>query len=436
VGDELDWLPRGEKVRVRSLQNHDRQVDEIHRGQRAAINLAGVRHEEVIRGQELATPGYLVPARVMTLRLHCLADVRRPIKHRAPVRFHIGTAEVMGTLSLLDCDAIEPGGWGLAQVFLEEPAVAVWGQPFVIRGPSATQTLGGGQVLQPVARKVRRRHLDILERVERLWSGDARERARLAAWFGGLAGITLADLVRSASLGPEQAQEIVTRLKEEGELMEVVAGTGRRLLLHADILKDLDDKILQVLGRFHENYPLVTAHDRQKVESQLDYLAEETLVHAAVTRLLEASRLVGDLRRIARADYKPKLSVNQRRLKERLIAAYREGGFQPPDPTSFAGQAGGNADHLADIFELCVTEGYLTVIAEGLYLYADTETEMRRRVRDKLAEAPRLTVADIRDLLGTTRKYAVPLCEYLDRIGLTRRQGDYRTLAEDHSPQR
>src|SRR5205807_6960827 len=113
VGDEVDWLPRGERVRVRSLQNHDQPVQEIHRGMRAAINLAGVRHEDVVRGQELATPGYLVPARTVTVRLHCLADARRPIKHRAPVRFHLGTAEVMGTVSLLDCDTVEPGRWGL-----------------------------------------------------------------------------------------------------------------------------------------------------------------------------------------------------------------------------------------------------------------------------------------------------------------------------------
>ena len=163
VGDEVDWLPRGERVRVRSLQNHDKAVEEVHRGMRAAINLAGVRHEDVIRGQELATPGYLVPSKVLTVRLHCIADMHRPIKHRMPVRFHIGTAEIMGTVALLDCDTIEPGQWGLAQVFLNEPATATWGQPFVVRESSATQTVGGGQVLQPVTGKIRRRHF-------RFWS--------------------------------------------------------------------------------------------------------------------------------------------------------------------------------------------------------------------------------------------------------------------------
>src|SRR5262249_38268555 len=156
IGDEVEWQPRGERVRVRSLQNHDKPVEEVHRGMRAAINLAGVHHEDVVRGQEVATPGFLVPSRTLTVRLHCLTDVRKPIKPRAPIRFHVGTLEIMGAVALLDCDTIEPGGWGLAQIFLEEPATATWGQPYVIRGPSATYTLGGGQVLQPVAKKIRR----------------------------------------------------------------------------------------------------------------------------------------------------------------------------------------------------------------------------------------------------------------------------------------
>src|SRR5262245_32735644 len=338
VGDEVEWLPRGDKVRVRSLQNHDQPVQEVRGGRRAAVNLAGVHHEDVLRGQEIATPGYLVPSRVVTVRLHCLADMRRPIKHRMPVRFHIGTAEVMGTVALLDCDTIEPGKWGLAQVFLEEPATATWGQPFVVRESSATQTLGGGQVLQPVARKVRRRHLEVLERIERLWTGSPKERALTVAWFGGFGGFTAADLVRGAGLGPDEAESLIAGLKVGGELAELAVGPARRRLLHRDLIGDLETRLLAILDRLHEQFPLVTTHDRNKVQSQLDYVGDEALVHAAVERLLQTRRLVGDLRRVGRADFKPKLSTNLRKLKDKLIAAYREARFQPPEPASFAPQ--------------------------------------------------------------------------------------------------
>jgi selenocysteine-specific elongation factor len=430
VGDEVAWQPRGEIVRIRSLQNHDQAVEEVHRGMRAAINLAGVHHEDVIRGQEVATPGYLVPSRVLTVRLHCLADARRAIKHRLPVRFHVGTAEVMATVSLLDVDAIEPGGWGLAQLFLDEPATATWGQPFVIRGSSATQTLGGGQVLQPVAKKIRRRHLEMLERIERLWSGSAEERARTVAWFGGVHGFTPADLVRSAGVTSDEAVTLIDRLKTAGDLVEIAAGQARKLLLHADVLKELDERILNVLARLHAEFPLMTQHDRQKVQSQLDYVGDEGLVHAAVERLIKQKRVVGDLRRIARSDFKPKLSANLRKLKDKVEAAFKEARFQPPEPASFAPQAGGNAANLRDLFEVCVAEGLLVPIADDLYLHAEVEAEMRQKLRERLAESgPGLTVAEIRDLLGTTRKYAVPICEYLDRAGVTKREGDLRVLA-------
>jgi selenocysteine-specific elongation factor len=430
VGDELQWQPRGEMVRVRSLQNHDRPVDEVHRGMRAAINLAGIRHEDVVRGQELATAGYLQPSRVVTVRLHCLREMKRPIKHRGPVRFHVGTSEIMGTVSLLDCDTVQPGEWALAQLFLEEPATTTWGQPFVIRGPSATVTLGGGQVLQPIGHKVRRRHLDVLERMEKLWTGDAEQRALTVAWFGSYGGMTQADLVRGANLGPDEAPAMIQKLRDAHRLVGVTAGPNRQILLHADIVSELDERILAELGKLHEENPLMTSHDRQKVQAQLGYIGDDALVHSEVDRLLKAKRLVGDLRRIARADFKPKLSANLRKLKDRLIQAYQEGRFQPPEPASFANQAGGNAGNLKDLFDVCMAEGFLVQIDANTYLHASAEAEMRRRVAERLANGAGATVAEIRDLLGTTRKYAVPFCEYLDRIGVTRREEDLRFLAQ------
>jgi selenocysteine-specific elongation factor len=347
-----------------------------------------------------------------------------------PVRFHVGTLEGMGTVSLLDCDSIEPGQWGLAQIFLEEPATAVWGQPFVVRSSSATQTLGGGQVLQPAAKKVRRRHLDSLERIEKLWTGDALERARSVSWFGGFSGFSPADLVRGANVGPDEVEGVIVALRESGDLVELTVGAGRRVLLHSGMLKELEERVLQVLARLHEQSPLMTAHDRQKVQSQLDYVGDEQLVHATVDRLIKAKQVVGDLKRIARADFKPKLSANLRKLKDRVVAAYLDGRFNPPEPASFANQAGGNAASLKDLFEVCVADGDLVRITDDVYLHAEVEAEMRRLVREKLAEGGAgLTVAEIRDMLGTTRKYAIPLCEYLDRIGLTRREGDLRVLA-------
>ncbi len=138
---------------------------------------------------------------------------------------------------------------------------------------------------------------------------------------------------------------------------------------------------------------------------------------------------MGDQQRIALADFKPKLSSALRKLRDKIIDLYQQSRFTPPERLSFAGAAGGNAANLQDLFDVCVAEGYLCKIAEDIYLHAETETELRRLVLSALDAGKALTVADIRDLLGTTRKFAVPICEYLDRLGLTERQGDLRYAA-------
>jgi len=428
VGDELEWLPMKEIVRVRSLHSHDQPAEEIHHGQRAAINLAGVAHHQVERGQELATPGYLVPSRVLTVRLQTLATHRRPIKHRLQLRLHIGTAEAMATVSLLDCDHVGADGWALAQLFLEYPVTAVWGQPFVLRDSSAEHTLGGGQVLQPVAEKIRRRHIATLERVENLWNDDALIRTENVAWFGGFAGSSTADFVRGAGVRPSEVDGLIARLTDSGKLVELVAGT-RKLLLHTDRLSEIETRILDVLGQLHSQSPLLTTHDRQSVLSHLAYIQDEGLLQAITDRLIKAKRIVGDSRRIARADFKPKLSVNQRKLKDQIVEATRAAAFQPPDPSSFAAGAGGNASSLKDIYEVAIAEGLLVRVTNEIYLHAEMAEQMRSRLKDRLANGVGATVAEIRDLLGTTRKYAIPLCEYLDRTGITRRDGDLRYWA-------
>ncbi|OWK47268.1 selenocysteine-specific translation elongation factor [Fimbriiglobus ruber] len=433
VGDELDWHKGHgavESVRVRALHNHGRPVDDVRRGQRAAINLAGVPIEEVARGQVLATTSYLVPSKVLTVRLRALADSPRAIRHRLPTRLHIGTAEVMATTSVLDLDQIDPGKWAIAQLFLAEPVAAVWGQPFVLRDSSAEHTLGGGQVLQPVATKLRRRHLASLERVEQLWADDPAIRAAAAGWFAGFDGFKADDLTRTAGIGPDALGETLARLIAGGKIVELVLPHARRLLMQADRVAELETRILDVLSGFHAENPLATNHERGKVLSRLDYVGDEALLQAVTDRLIKRKAAVGDARRVAQADFKPKLSANQRKLKDRIVEDHRAAGFQPPEPQSYVNHTGGNLAALKDIFEVACAEGHLVRVTNDIYLHADADAEMRRAVAQRLRAGPGATVAEIRDLLGTSRKYAVPFCEYLDQIRVTKREGDLRLSAD------
>ena len=430
VDQELEWHRghgQSELVRVRGLNRHGKTVAEIHRGQRGAINLAGIPLESVHRGQELAKPGYLRPSRVLTVRLLALDSAKRAIQHRLPCRLHLGTAEVLATVSVLDRDAIDPGDWALAQVFLDSPVTAVWGQPFVLRDSSAERTLGGGQVLQPTATKLRRRHVEHLDHAEKLWSDDPETRATAFAWFAEFHGFQPDDLVREVGVEPDAVAGVAERLKSTGVIVELELPPHRKLSIHAGRLADLGERILTTLAGLHAELPLFTSHERAKVVGLLDYVGDEGLLQATVDRLIQSKKVVGDAKRIARTDFKPKLSANQRKLKDKIVEEHRTTGFAPPEPKSFAPQAAGNAKGLNDIFEVACAEGFLVRVTHEIFLHADVEARMRATLANAFVSKSGLTVAEIRDLLGTTRKYAIPICEYLDRVGITRRNGDLRS---------
>jgi selenocysteine-specific elongation factor len=247
VGDELELLPGKMQVRVRSIQNHNRAVDEACRGQRAALNLdGGVGVADIKRGQELARPGYLVPSSTLTVRLQCMGGVKQWIAHDARVHFHAGTTAVVGKVALLDCQSIEPGRLGLGQAFLDEPITTVWGQPFVIRDLQTGIVLGGGRILQPVARKVRRRNVKLVECLDSLGSDDMELRCLTAALLSGPAGIVPADLVRDAGVAPDEAAALLERLRVRGDLVAVTQGPGGpEALVHVSAIRPVEDRLQQ-----------------------------------------------------------------------------------------------------------------------------------------------------------------------------------------------
>ncbi len=434
VGEEIEWLPSKASVRVRSLHNHDQVVDEVHRGQRAAINLAGISLDQVWRGQELAKPGYLQPTRVLSIYLQPAKSIRKPLKHRTPVRVHLGTMETTAILSLLDCDQLQSGQWGLAQLFLDDPVVAIWNQPLILRDSSAEHTLGGAKVLQPNPVKIRRRHFSMLERMEKLIGPDPLQRILAVAWFAEQRGVERTALIREAGIVPTEVDSLLQKLVDQGQLVEIVCPQKR--FIHPEWLKEWEQRILTALKTMHHANPLMTSHDRLKVIANFGFLEDDPFLQYVVDLLIKNRSILGDAKRIADAEFKPKLSNNQRKLKDKVVETHRLSGFTPPEPSSFTTQAGGNVNNLKDIFEVAVAEGWLIKIHDDFYLHSESESRMRERIAEAFkGRDSGLTVAEIRDLLGTTRKYAVPLCEYLDRIGFTRREGDLRLLNPDQFSQ-
>lgn len=427
IGDELVIEPGGHRVRVRGLQNHDQTVDEVHRGQRAAINLVGVRHDEICRGQELASPGHLVPSKLLTVRLNLLESAPRPLKHRGRVHFHLGTAELMASVVLLDRDELLPGDWAPAQLFLNRPVVSTWQQAFVIRSESPVVTIGGGQVLDPQAIKIRRSDAARVARLADLWSSDPIVRASAALYFNGLRPWQPLDLARAA--GIDDVDGTARQLAERGELVEIAVSPTRRVRAHRDVLREVSQRIEELLKKLHEQNPLQALFDPARIYQRLEYLGESGVLEATLTALGDEGRVRWTERGVALASHGPQLSRNEQRLLEELIERYRAAGFEPPTIKEVQSATAKNQAAVPQLLALAASEGELVPITNEYYLHAESEARMRELLRERLADGSGLTVSQIRELLSTTRKYAVPLCEYLDRSGFTRRQGDVRVLA-------
>ena len=438
VGDEVEWLPAGKIVRVRSLEAHGRRTECVRRAQRAAIGLAGVHHKEIARGHELATPGYLKPATLLTVRLQVRRDSPLPIKHRSRVRLHIGAAEIIATVSLLSGTSAVPGESADAQLFLAGPATASCGQPFILRSVSPLATLGGGQVLAAgggLHRPIPRRHLDRFLRMEDLATNDDPvKRAAAALWFQDLEPWTNLDLCRDANIELEAVEKILSQLRSSGDLVELPLAAQRVARLHSDRVKTLGNRLAAEIRRYHEEHPLRSAMPRPLFGQALHFPGEEALLDAVIAWAAEQNLVTASALGVALREFQPRLSKRERSLLEEIVTAFEQARFQPPTPAELAQKTAESQSKILQIIELAVEDGRLAHLGGALYLDSDSERTLRSRVTERLNETGEITVGEIRELLETSRKFALPFCQYLDRIRITRRKGDLRVAAGGAKP--
>ena len=428
LADELVIQPGEIPVRVRGIQNHTRNVEEVRRGQRAAINLAGVHHNQLQRGCELAARGHLSPSRLLSVSLSLLDSAPRPLKHRARVRLHVGTAELMASVKLLDRDLLEPGNSAPAQLFLGRPAVTTWGQPLVIRSESPVMTIGGGHVIDPNASKLRRKRESVLTTLEELRSDDPMVRSSAAVYFAGFGRWEPADLARTA--GVDEVEGVCRELVERGDLLQIVVSPTRTIRIHRRAFEELADRVEAVLATMHQDSPRRSQLDRSRLANRFVYL-DAPLFDALLGSMSRAGRIELTQRGVALADYRPQLSNNERKLLDEILQTYRAAEFRPPSVEQVKAGAAKNQAAVPELIELAAEEGRLVKVSRDFYLHADVESRMRELLATRLSGGKGLTVSEIREVLSTTRKYAVPFCEYLDQIGVTQRQGDVRVLKVD-----
>ncbi|MCP3903622.1 MAG: selenocysteine-specific translation elongation factor [Planctomycetes bacterium] len=419
VGDELELHPAGTTVRVRGIQTHGRDAECVRRGQRAAINVTGAHHTDIRRGHELASPGYLRASTAVTVQLRVLPGSPWPLRQRARVRLHLGTREVIASVRLFRGTELAPGEAGPARLVCTEPVVARCRQPFVVRAESPLCTIGGGTVLQPIATDIKRRDAAAIERLGEL--GDADDGVRVGAAIRNYAtqSWTQRDLCRDADVDLESVPALLATLERSGVLVDRV---------HRDVLEAVRERVRAVVAAHHAAAPLEAAIPRKRVLTKLAYLPEE-LLRSVMDSMMADGALRGDGSTVALPEFAPALTGGQRKLHERVVEAYRSAAFRPPTPTALAGELGASETQLRPIIDLCVSEGHLVRVTGDMLLHSEHEQELRTRIIGRLETGEKLTASEIKTMLDTTRKFAMPICEYLDQAGVTRREGDLRVLA-------
>ncbi|MCE9528436.1 MAG: SelB C-terminal domain-containing protein, partial [Planctomycetales bacterium] len=434
VGDELVIEPGGIAVRVRGLQSHDQAAEEVHRGQRAAVNLAGVHHDAIRRGQELAAPGHLLPSKLLTIDVSLLSDVPQ-LKNRTRLRVHLGTAEILATIVLLDKERLLPGESGLAQLYLAEPAVATFNEPLVLRSESPVATIGGGRVLEPNAQRLRRPDEEAIAQVRLLKSEMPMERAAASLYLAGTKDWREADLPRIAGVprGTNVREELLAR----GLLIEFPVAPTRSISLHRQVLTQLGKRVAAALLALHEKNPLKLQFPRDVIAHGFEYL-EPAVFSAVLERMANASEIRVSPQGIALVGQGPKLSRNEQALFQQLLEWFRVAGIQSPTTEECQQKASKNQASVPQLLALAAGDGQLVEISPGYYLHQEVESAARTTVasHEKMRSGAGLSLSEIRELLGTSRKYAVPLCEYWDKIQFTKRSGDLRRIAAEIGPKK
>ena len=427
VGDELTIQPGNVAVRIRGIQNHDVAVDSVQRGQRAAINVAGIHHEEIHRGHELTAIGHLVESQLVTCRLHLLDSARRPLKNRGHVRVHIGTAEILATVSLFGQKQVEPGESAFAQLFLREPVAGSWRQPFVLRSESPIETIGGGHLLVPVASKIKKPTQQQTECLQELVSDDSSVRAAAALYFHGLQSWRDSDLARLA--GVANSTSVAEKLVADKAVVPLKVSPTRTARIEKRTLEEWAQRLSAVLEYAHERDKLRIYVDRSFLHAQFQYVDDRQLLDAILAWMSKSGLVRQTELGIALASHAPKLSAKQQKALDAIVDSFRDGGFQPPSVADCNKLLPNQEKEVAKLIKLAVGEGRLVHVGQQIYLHFEVVSQLKETLHQSLESGEGMTLSAIRESLGTTRKFAVPICEYLDRIGFTRRKGDLRVLA-------
>jgi selenocysteine-specific elongation factor len=431
-GDEIELLPSQRRLRVRGLQSHGKSCTQVNAGQRAAVNLAGIDHIDVTRGMLLAEPGVLRPTHMFDAQVEVLAGAKRALRSRQQIRLHVGTAEVLARVRVLDTTGeIAPGANGFVQLSLESPVAAVPGERFILRSYSPQATIAGGEVLDNSPSRHRLRDVAHVVRRLALRTEMPKPRERVTALIeaAGKRGMTLDDLRAATAYNKAVIKAAVTEL------------TGAELIVRAGdslIAKGAFDELClaatAALESFHKRSPLERGMSREALRETAFANVSDAVFQAAASHLTAHGAVNADGDLLHLPAFSTSLSEEEKKVSDAILSAIVAAGLEVPKINEVVTDAAGSANipdqKLRRLVRLHVDGGDLIKVTDDLYFGSETIDELTVRLRKYADSTPEraIDVARFKDLAGVSRKYAIPLLEYFDREKITVRRGDKRVV--------
>jgi selenocysteine-specific elongation factor len=406
TGDRVVVLPQGVPSRIRGLQTFGAAVETAQPGARVAVNLTGVETSDLARGNLLTMPGAMTAAIRFDARVRMLDSIDRPLRHNDDVIVFAGSSETPAKAALLDTDEVAPGASGWVQLRLASPVAVLAGDRFVLRQPSPAETIGGGTVLELDPPRHKRFQSSVIGRLEQLAAGDPSD--RLLAWVGNR-------FVPEAKLEPWIDGDLLEQVQRDGAVAWAGA-PGTRVLAQASTLDMALAAVNERIEAFHAEHPLESGVPRERVRQELgfDRMTFDALAWTSVRR--------GDIDDLGsllrRRGYRIELDVERQSRANAYLELLRKNDFEPPAPA--------DAGIEPSLVSALVALGEVVQVGEGIVYLPERIEEAEARLLSALSANLSISLAEFRDLLGTTRKYAQALLEYFDQQRVTRRVGDRR----------
>jgi selenocysteine-specific elongation factor len=423
-GDTLELLPRGERVRVRSVQVHGQPRERADAGERTSLQLTGAALEDLARGMQLGLPEAFEVTTSLLARFTLLADAPAPVRGFVPVRLHLYASEVLGRMRPLAAEGLAPGETGPVEIRLQAPVSALRGDRFILRRPSPPATLGGGEILDP---RWRRHRGTILQQALASLQKDLP--AALPFWVqeAGERGVDAAELARRLGVPPAEVAKRLAALARTQKLIEVPEEHGRpRRWINPAAVQRVTERARRVLKEHFQKDRLAESISKAEAVRRILRGRGAELADVYLGWLTAQKVLVVQGDQVTLPGRSAQLTSEESKLSAAVLDLYEKAGLAPPSPGEAAQTLGAKPQILDGVIRHLVTRGQMVKLPSGLLLAAAALSGLRQ---DLLATAwDRFSVADFKDRFGLTRKWAIPLLEHLDSTGATRRVGDDRMV--------